>query len=154
MKFAVAAADHLGASLHHSEAALVAQPAAAPPLPLGHVPDALQALPPLCALQSQTQVLDTVIWGILQIYELRFGDAPKGVRYGSPAVRAIARSHWLLVHLQLPGVLVLHPQVAPHLPEVCQLHPAGLDAATSRHPMTFAGSPHGCYDRLSTETEY
>lgn len=154
VKFAVAAADHLSASLLHSEAAFVAQPAAAPPLPLGHVPDAFQALPPFCALQSQTEVLDTVIWGILQIYELRFGDAPKGVRYGSLGVRAVARSHWLLVHLQLPGVLVLHPQVAPHLPEIGQLHPAGLDAATSRHPMTFAGSLHGCYDRLPTETEY
>lgn len=109
VKFAVAAADHLSASLHHSAAAFVAQPPAAPPLPLGHVPVALQALPPLCALHSQALVLDTVIWGVLQVHQLRFGEDPKGVRYGSPAVRAVTSSHWLLVHLQLPGVLVLYP---------------------------------------------
>lgn len=76
VKFAVAAADNLYALLHHSEAAFIAQPAAALFLPLGHVLVTLQTLPPLCALKSQAVVLDAVIRGILQVNQLCRGDAP------------------------------------------------------------------------------
>lgn len=44
VEFAFAAADHLDALLHHPEAALVAQPAAALPLPHGHAFVSLQTL--------------------------------------------------------------------------------------------------------------
>ena len=151
VEFAVAAADDLDALLHHPEAALVAQPAAALPLPLRHVLAALQTLAPLRALVLQALVLDAVIRGVLQVNELRPSDAPESVRYGSPVVRAVPGPHRPLVHLQFLRVFVLHLQVVAHLSEVGQLHPAGLDAAAPRHSVALAGSPHGSFDCLSKE---
>lgn len=129
VKFAVAAADDFSALLRHSQAALIAQPAAALPLPLGRVLVSLQTLASLRALHSQALVFHAVVWRILQINELRFSYAPESVRYGASVLRAVPCPHRLLVHVQLLGVLVLHLQVVAHLSEVGQLHPAGLDAA-------------------------
>lgn len=153
VKFAVAAADYLNALLHHSEAAFIAQPAAALSFPQGHVLVTLQTLPPRCALKFQALVLDTVIRGILQVNELRASDAPKSVRDGSSVVCAVPNPRRLLVHLQFLCMFVLHLQVVTHLSEVGQLHPAGLDAAAPRHSVTLTGSPHGCFDCLPREWE-
>lgn len=151
VKLAVAAAHNLNALLHHFEAALVAQPAAALPLPLGHVLVTLQTLPPLGALEPRALVLDAVIRGILQVNELRARDAPKGLRYGSSVVRAVSSPRRLLVHLQFLCVFVLHLQVVAHLPEVGQLHPAGLDGAAPGHSVALTGSPHGSFDCLQRQ---
>lgn len=151
VELAVAAADDFNAFLHHSEAAIIAQPAAALSLPLGHVLvllACLQALPSLCALQSHAQILDTVIRRILQINELRSGDASKSVSNGSSVVCAVPSPGWLLVHLQFLRLFVFHFKVVSHLSEVSQLHPAGLDAAASRYSVTLAGSPHSSFDCL------
>lgn len=148
VKFAVAAADDLDALLHHSEAAFIAQPAAALSLQLGHVLVALQTLPPLCALEFQALVFDAVIRGILQVNELRPRDAPKSVRNGSPVVCTVSCSCGFLVHLQFLCMLVLHLQVVAYFSEVGQLHPAGLDAAAPGHSVTLTGSPHGSFDCL------
>lgn len=153
VKFAIAAADDLNALLHHSEAALIAQPAAALFLPLGHVLVALQALPSLRALQSQALVLDAVIRRILQVNELRSGDAPKSVRDGSSVVCAVPCPRRLLVHLQFLSIFVLHLEVVAHFSEVGQLHPTGLDAAASRHAVTLAGFPHCSFDCLPRDYE-
>lgn len=151
VKFAVAAADDLDTLLHHSEAAFIAQPAAALPLPLGHVLVTLQTLPPLCALKFQALVLDAVIRGILQVNELRPRDAPESVRNGSSVVCAVPSPRRLLVHLQFLCMFVLHLQVVAYLSEVGQLHPAGLDAAAPGHSVTLTGSPHGSFDCLPRE---
>lgn len=148
LKFAVAAAHNLDALLHHPEAAVVAQPAAALPLPVRRVLVSLQTLPAFCALYSQAVVLEAVIRRILQINELRRRDALKGLDNGSSVVRAVSGPHGLLVHLQLLCLLVLHLKVVAHFSEVGQLHPACLDVAAARHPVTLACLPHGGFDRL------
>lgn len=148
VELAVAAADDLDALLHHPEAAFVAQPAAALPLPLRHVLVALQTLPPLGALESRALVPHAIVRRILQVNELRPGNAAKSVRDGSSSVRAVPGPRRLLVHLQFLCLLVLRLQIVPNLPEVGQLHPAGLDAAAPGHPVTLAGSPHGSFDCL------
>lgn len=149
VEFAVAAADDLNALLHHSQAAFIAQPAAALPLPRGHVLVTLQTLPSLRALVLQALVLDAVIRRILQVDELRPGNAPKRVRNGSSVVCAVPSSHGPLVHLQLLGDFILHLQVVAHLSEVGQLHPASLDAAASRHTVALTGFPHCSFDGLT-----
>lgn len=153
VKLAVAAADDFDALRHHSEAAFIAQPAAALPLPLRHVLVALQTLPPRCALEFQAAVLDAVIRGVLQVDELSPGNVPECVGDGSTVVRTVTGPGRLLVHLQLLCVLVLDLQVVAHLSEVCQLHPAGLDAAAARHSVALAGSPHRSFDRLPKQWE-
>lgn len=151
VKFAVAAADNLNALLHHSEAAFIAQPAAALPLQLGHVLVTLQTLPPLCALEFQALVFDAVIRGVLQVNELCPRDAPKSVRNGSSVVCTVPSPCRLLVHLQFLCMLVLHLQVVAYFSEVGKLHPAGLDATAPRHSVTLTGSPHGSFDCLPKE---
>lgn len=148
VEFAFAAADHLDALLHHPEAALVAQPAAALPLPHGHVLVPLQTLAAFRALVLQALVLDAVIRRLLQVDKLCLGDAAESVRNGSPVVRVVARPHGPLVHLQFLGLLVLQLQVVAHLSEVGQLHPARLDAAAPRHAVALAGSPQCSFDGL------
>lgn len=148
VKFAVAAADDLDALLDHSEAAVIAQSAAALFLPRRQVLIRLHTLPALGAMDSQALVLGAVIRRIFQENELRLRDAPKSVRNGSSVVCAIASLRRFLVHLQLLGLFVLFLQVVAHLPEVGQLHPAGLDAAAPRHSVTLTGFPHGGFDCL------
>lgn len=70
------------------------------------------------------------------------------MRNGSPVVRAIARPHGPLVHLQFLSLFVLQLQVVAHLPEFGQLHPARLDAAAPRHAVALAGPPHCTFDGL------
>ncbi len=118
VKFAVAAADNFNALLHHSEAAFIAQPAAALPLPQGHVLVTLHTLPPCCALKFQALVLHAVIRGILQVNELGPSDAPKSVRNGSSVVCAVPGPHRPLVHLKFLRMVVLHLQVVAYLSEV------------------------------------
>lgn len=149
VELAVAAADDLNALLHHSEAAFIAQPAAALSLPQRHVLASLQTLAPLGALESHALVLDAVVRGVLQVNQLCPGDAAKSLRYGTSVVRAVSSPRRLLVHLQFLGVFVLHLQVVAYLSEVGQLHPAGLDAAAPGHPVTLTGSPHGRFNSLS-----
>lgn len=151
VKFAVAATDDFDALLHHSEAAFIAQPAAALPLPLGHALVALQALPPLRAMKFQALVFHAVIRRILQVNELRPRDAPESVRDGSSVVCAVAIPHGPLVHLQLLGVRIFDFQIVTDLSEVSKLHPARLDAAAARHSVTLTHSPHGAFDCLSKQ---
>ena len=99
VEFTVAAADHLDALLHHSQAALVAQSAAAPSFPPRHVLVSLDALAALGALQAQAQVLGAVVRRVLQINQFCAADAAEGVVEGAPVVRAVTRSHAPLVHL-------------------------------------------------------
>lgn len=149
VEFAVAAADDLNALLHHSESAIIAQPAAALPLPRGHVLVALKTLPSLRALVLHALVLDAVIRRIFLVDELRPRNALKRVRNSFSVVCAVPSSHGPLVHLQLLGVFILHLQVVAHLSEVGQLHPASLDAAASRHTVALTGSPHCSFDGLT-----
>lgn len=153
VELAVTAAHHLDALLHHSQAALVAQSAAALPLPLGHVLVSLQTLPALGALEPHAVVLDAVIWGILQENELRPGDSSKPVSDGPPVVGAVPAPGRLLVHLQLLRLFVFLLQVVSNFSEVRQLHPAGLDAAAAGHSVTFTRSPHGTFYCLWGERE-
>lgn len=108
VKLAVAAADNLNALLNHSQSALIAEPAATLPLPLGLVLVPLQTLPPFRALKTQAVVLDAVIRRVLQVNELRPGDAPKSVRNGPSVVRAVPSPRRLLVHFELLRLPVLH----------------------------------------------
>lgn len=151
VKFAVAATDDFDALLHHSEAAFIAQPAAALPLPLGHTLVALQALPPLRAMKFQALVFNAVIRGILQVNELRPRDAPESVRNGSSVICAVPIPHGPLVHLQLPRMVIFHFQIVADLSEVSKLHPAGLDAAAAGHSVTLTCSSHGGFDCLLEE---
>lgn len=130
VELAVAAADGLGALPLHSQAALLAQPAAAPPLPLRRVaPVAPNTLPPLGALHPQALVLHAVVRRVLQVNKLRSRDALERERRGRSAARAVPGPRRLLIQLQLPGVFVLLLQEVPHLSEAGQLHPARLDGA-------------------------
>lgn len=153
VKLAVAATYYFDALLRHSEAAFVAQPAAALPLPLGHTLVALQALPPFRAMKFQALVFHAVIGRILQINELRPRDATEGLRDGSSVVCAVPIPHGPLVHLQLLCVLIFPFQIVTDLSEVSKLHPAGLDAAAARHSVTLTRSSHGGFDRLSQQRE-
>ena len=153
VEFAVAAADDLNALLHHSEAAFIAQPAAALSLPLGHVLVTLHALPALGALESHALVLHAVVRRVFQVDELRPSDAAKSMRDGSSVVRTVTSPRRLLVHFQFLCVFVLHLQVVTHLSEVGQLHPAGLDAAAPGHSVTLTGFPHGSFDCLPRQLD-
>lgn len=153
VKFAVAATDDFDALLHHSEAAFIAQPAAALPLPLGHALITLQALPPLRAMKFQALIFHAVIRGILQVDELGPRDAPESVRDGSSVVCAVPIPHGPLVHFQLSRVVIFLFQTVADLSEVSKLHPAGLDAAAARHSVTLTRSSHGGFDCLSREWE-
>lgn len=99
VKFAIATADDFNALLHHSEAAFIAKPSAALPLPLGHVLVTLQTLSPLSAMKFQALVLDTVIRRILKVNEIRLRDAPESVCNGSSVVCAVPSPRRFLVHL-------------------------------------------------------
>lgn len=152
VKFAITAADDFGALLRHSEAAFVAQPATASSFPPRHAFVPLQALPSLGALVAEAPVPDAVVRGVLEENELRPRDVAEGVRNGASVIRAVASLQRPLVYFQLLGLRMLIFQVSAHLSEVGQLHPACLDAAASRYPVTFACSPHGGFDCLK-ETE-
>ena len=153
VKLAVAATDDLDALFHHSEAAFIAQPAAALPLPLGHTLVTLQALPPLRAMKFQALVFHAVIRRILQINELCPRDAPEGLRDGPSVVCAVSIPHGPLVHLQLLCMVIFHFQIVADLSEISQLHPAGLDAAAARYSVTLTRSSHGGLDCLSQKRE-
>lgn len=148
VKLAVAAADDFDALRHHSEAAFIAQPAAAPSFPLGHILVALQAFPPLRALKFHALVFHAVIRRILQISELRPRDAAERLRNGSSVVCAVPIPHGPLVHLQLHCVVIFHSQIVADLSEVSELHPAGLDAAAAGYSVTLTRSSHGGFDGL------
>lgn len=154
VKFAVAAGENLCELLHRSEAAFIAQSAAAISLQLGRVLVLLKALSSLCTVQPQALVLDAVIWRTFQVNELRSSNAQKSVCDGISVVRAVPCSHRILVHFQFLCMFVFHLQVVAYLSEVGHLHPAGLDGATSRHSVTLAGFPHGCCDGLSGERKF
>ncbi|TNN29636.1 hypothetical protein EYF80_060218 [Liparis tanakae] len=142
VELAVAAAHRVRAPLVHAQAAFVAQPAAAAPLPRGEPVRVLHALPALGAVQAQAGVPPAVVRGVLQVEELRLRDAAERVHHGAPVVRAVAGAHALSVHVQLLRLVVLAPQVVADLPEVGQLRPAGLDAAALRHAVTSADALH------------
>lgn len=142
VELAVAAGHHLRPPLLHAEAALGAQPPAAPPLPLREVLAGLEALAALGAVVAQAGVPRAVVGRVLQEDELRGVDVVEGLRRGPAAVGAVAGSHPPLVHLQLVGLVVFYLQVVPDLPELGELEPAGLDAAAARHPVALAGSLH------------
>ena len=148
VKFTVTAADHLDASLLHSQAAFVAQSAAAHCLPLGKVLASMQTLPALGSLQAQALVLDAVVRRILQVDELRRGDAAESA--GPSVVSTVPSFDPPLVHLEFLRLVMLDLQVVADVSEVRQLHPAGLDAAASRHAMTLASSLHRRFDGLSS----
>lgn len=145
---AVAAGHHLGPALLHAQPALGAEPPAAPLLPLRQVPAALQALAALGALVAQAGVPGAVVGGVLQEDELGGVDVVEGLGRGPAALGAVAGSQAPLVHLQLLRLVVLELQQVAHLAELCQLQPAGLDAAAARHPVALAGSLHRVFHRL------
>lgn len=127
MKLTVTAADYLNPPLLDPQAAFMAQPAAALPLPLGEIISPLQTLPPLGALEPQALVLGTVVWRFLQVNELHPGDAAERVRDGAPVVGTVPRPHPPLVHLQFLRLVVFDFEVVADVSEVRQLHPAGLN---------------------------
>lgn len=118
VELAVAAAHHLCAPLLHPQAAFMTQPAAAPPLPLGQTLSVLHTLPALGAVQPQARVLPAVVRRVLQVDELRFGDAAERVHDGTSVVRAVASPHALFVGVQLLGLAVLDLQVAANFSEI------------------------------------
>lgn len=148
VELAVAAGHHLRPPLLHPQAALGAEPPAAPLLPLREVLAGLQALAALGAVVAQAGVPRAVVGGVLQEDELRGMDVVEGLCRGPAAVGAVAGSHAPLVHLQLVGLVVFDLQVVADLAELSQLQPAGLDTAAARHPMALAGSLHCVLHRL------
>lgn len=148
VELAIAAGHHLCPALLHPQAALGAQPPAAPLLPLGEVLAGLQALAALGAVVAQAGVPGAVVGGVLQEDELRGVDVVEGLCRGPTAVSAVASSHAPLVHLQLVGLVVFDLQVVANLTELSELQPAGLDAAAARHPVALAGSLHRVFHRL------
>lgn len=148
VEFAITAGHHLGFALLHGQAALAAQPLAAPLLPSGQVLALLEALAALCAGQAQGAVLQAVVGRVFQVDELLARDGAKGLGDGPPAGRAVPRSSEE-IHLQSPVVLLL--QVVPHLPELWQLQPAGLSGAAPRHPVTLTCPLHGPLHGLESE---
>lgn len=148
VELAVAAGHHLCPPLLHPQAALGAEPPAAPLLPLREVLAGLQALAALGAVVAQAGVPRAVVGGVLQEDELRGMDVMEGLCRGPAAVGAVAGSHAPLVHLQLVGLVVFDLQVVADLAELGQLQPAGLDAAAARHPVALAGSLHCVFHRL------
>lgn len=127
LELAVTAADYLCPPLLHPQAALMAQSAAAPLLPLVQTLAVLQALPALSTVKAQAGVLTAVVRRFLQVNELRSGDAAESVRNGAPVVGAVARPHPPLVHLQFLRLVVFDFEVVADVSEVRQLHPAGLN---------------------------
>lgn len=96
VELAVAAAHDFRAPLLHPQAAFVTQPAAAAPLPLARPVPVLHTLTALGAVQSQADVPLAVVRGVLQVDELRLGDAAQRVHVGALVVRAVASSHALV----------------------------------------------------------
>lgn len=129
VELAVAAAHHLRASLFHSQAALVAQPAAAPALPLGQPGSVLQTLPALRAVEPHAGVPPTVVGRVLQVDELCLGNTAKRVHDGTPAVGAVSGPHAPLVGVQLLRLGVFDLQVIADFSKIGQLRPARLQAA-------------------------
>lgn len=155
VEFAVAAAHHLRAPLLHPQAAFVAQPAAAPLLPLGQTLSVLHALAPLGAVQPQAAVRPAVVRRVLHVDELCRGDAAESVRDGAAVVRAVASSHALFVDVQLLGLAVLDLQVVANFSEIRQLRPAGLDTAALGHAVASADALHCClHSLLETRESY
>lgn len=148
VEFAVAAAHRLRAPLLHPQAALVAQPAAAPPLPLGQAVSVLHALAALGAVQAQAHVPPAVVRRVLQVDQLRLVDAAERVHDGTAAVRAVAGAHAPLFDVQLLGSIVLDLQVVANFSEVRQLRPARLHAAALRHTVASADALHCCLHSL------
>lgn len=148
VELAVATAHDLRSPLFHPQPALMAQPAAAPLLPLGQSLSVLHTLPALGAVKAQRGVPPAVVRGILLVDELRLRDAAQGVRDGAPVVRAVPRSPVLLVYVKFLSLAVLHLQVVAYVSKIGQLSPAGLDAAALRHTVTSADALHGCLHGL------
>lgn len=148
VELTITARHHLGFALLHSQAALSAQPLAAPLLPLAQVLALLEALAALCAGQAQSAVFQAIIGGVFEVDQLLTGDGAEGLGDGPPAGRAVPSSSEE-IHLQGPVVLLL--QVVPHLPELWQLQPAGLSGAASRHPVALACPLHGPLHSLETQ---
>lgn len=99
VELAVAAAHDLRAPLHHPQAAFVTQPAAAALLPLARPVLLLHTLTALGAVQPQAGVPLAVVWRVLQVDELRLGDAAQRLQDGALVVRAVASSHALVVQV-------------------------------------------------------
>lgn len=118
VELAVAAAHHLRAPFFHPQAAFVAQPAAAPFLPVRQPVSVLHALPALGTEQPQAGVPPAVVRGVLQVDELRLSDAAEGVRDDAALVRAVAGSYALFVHVHFLGLAVLYLQVVADVSEV------------------------------------
>lgn len=127
----------------------MAQPLAAPSLPIRHILASLETLAAFGALKAQALVLDAVVWRVLQINKFRPSDGAESVRNGTSIVCAVPSPHPPFVQLQFLGLVVLGLQVVAHISEVGQLHPAGLNAAAPRHSVTLACPPHGSLDCLS-----
>lgn len=148
VEFAVAASDHLCPLLLYLQATVHTEPLTTPLLPLGCILAALQALPPLHAMETQAGVFDAVVRRVLQEDQIRGSNSTKGLVDGSPALCAVSCSHSLLVCLQLLRFIILGFQVVSNFSEICQLEPAGLDVAAPRYPMTLAGPLHGAFYSL------
>lgn len=147
VEFAVAAGHRLGPALLHGQAALAAQPLAAPLLPLAQALALLQALATFRAGQAQGAVLQAVVRRVLQVDQLLARDGPEGLGDGPPAGGAVPGPSQE-VHLQ--GSVVLLFQIVAHLPELGQLQPAGLGGAASGHAVTLARPLHGPLHGLGT----
>lgn len=147
VEFAVAAGHRLGLALLHGQAALAAQPLAAPLLPLAQVLALLQALAAFRPGQTQGAVFQTVVRGVLQVDQLLAGDGAEGLGDGPPAGGAVPGPSQE-VHLQGPVVLLF--QVVAHLPKLGQLQPAGLSGAASGDAVTLTRPLHGPLHSLDT----
>lgn len=147
VELAVATAHDLRAPLLHPQAAVVTQPPAAAPLPLAQAVLVLHALPALGAVQAQAGVRPAVVRRLLQVDELRLGDASQRVHDGALVVRAVE----LFVQVQLLGFVVLGFQVVSDLSEIGQLRPAGSNAAALRHAVAPAHALHGRFHSLLLE---
>lgn len=148
VELAVTAADSLDLLLLHFEATFMTEPPAASLLPLRQVPSALQTFPALGTVQAQAEVLHAVVRRVLQVDELLACDGAEGVRDGAAVLRTVASSHTSLVHLQLLRLVVFYLQIVAHVPEVRQLHPAGLNVAAPGHTVALAGPLHRGLDSL------
>lgn len=107
VELTVATGHHLRSPFLHPQAALVAQPAAASPLPLRQALAMLHALPALSAVQPERDVSPAVIWGILHVDEFGLGDTAKGVDQGPVALCAVPCPFALFVNVQFLGLTVL-----------------------------------------------
>lgn len=147
-KLAVTVGDHLDLPLLYPEATLGAEPSAAPPLPLRQVLAALQAFPPLRAMQAQAGIAHAVVGRIFQEDQLCGQHVAEGLHCGPAAVSTVPGSHPPLVHLQLLGLVIFDFQIIPDFSKLGELEPTGLDAAAARYPMALASPLHHFFHGL------